>query len=114
MESILTSTKKLLGISQDDDSFDTDIIFHINTAFSILSQMGIGPEEGFRITDDTTMWSDYTQDDIMLEMVKSYIPMKVRKMFDPPTSSAVMECLNKIIEELEQRLYIEFEIRKKR
>ena len=114
MESILTSTKKLLGISQDDDSFDTDIIFHINTVFSILSQMGIGPEDGFKITDDTTVWSDYIQDDIMLEMVKSYIPIKVRKMFDPPTSSAVVEWLDKIIEELEQRLYAEFEIRKKR
>ena len=111
MSSILKSTKQILGISPDDDSFDADIIIFINTAFSILTQMGIGPAEGFKILDADAEWSDYTNDDSKVSMVESYIPLKVRLLFDPPTSTPVMECLNRMISELEWRLQTEFEIK---
>lgn len=112
-ESILNSIKKLLtGAGVEDDSFDTDLIIGINTAFSILTQMGIGPEEGFSISDDTTLWQDYIQDNKKIEMVKTYVQLKVKLIFDPPTSSAVIECIKETITELEQRLYYEFELGK--
>lgn len=106
MESILTSIKKLLGISAEYDHFDADIIMHINSVFMILTQLGVGPEEGFTISDEDAIWSDFTQDDKTIEAVKSYMHQKVRLLFDPPTSSAVTESLNRMINEFEWRLYI--------
>lgn len=106
MESILTSIKKLLGISAEYDHFDADIIMHINSVFMILTQLGVGPEEGFAISDEDAIWSDFTQDDKTIEAVKSYMHQKVRLLFDPPTSSAVTESLNRMINEFEWRLYI--------
>ena len=73
MESILTSIKKLLGITEEYEHFDTDIIMHINSVFSILTQLGVGPENGFSITDKDATWDDFIKDDSQLEMVKSYI-----------------------------------------
>lgn len=102
--SILTSIKKLLGIAEEDASFDQDIIMHINTVFAILAQLGVGPENGFSIEDDGTIWSDYLGNATNLELVKSYIYMKVRSMFDPPTSSILADAMNKNISELEWRI----------
>lgn len=104
--SILTSIKKLLGITEEYEQFDTDIIIHINTVLSILSQMGVGSTTPFSISDKTALWTDFlgTKDD--LEMVKSYVYMKVRLMFDPPTSSA-LNSMTELIKELETRLYFE-------
>ena len=104
MESILTSIKKLLGIEEDYTHFDPDIIMHINTVFMILSQIGVGPPEGFRIEDDIPTWSDYTDNNLLLEPVKTYIYLKVRLMFDPPTGSSLIEAMNRQISELEWRL----------
>lgn len=106
MESILTSVKKLLGIAEEYDHFDMDLIIHINSVFMILTQMGVGPAKGFRIEDDTATWSDFSSNDITIESVKSYVAMKVRLLFDPPTSSAVTDSINRLISELEWRLYI--------
>ena len=105
MESILISIKKLLGITEEYTHFDPDLIMHINTVFAILTQMGIGPEEGFSIEDDTTTWNDFISNKLYYEPVKSYIHLKVKLLFDPPLSSAVMECMNRMITELEIRLY---------
>ena len=105
-ESILTSIKKLLGITEEYEHFDQDIIMHINSVFMILTQMGVGPEEGFTISDSTTTWNEFTNDDKKIEAVKSYVYLKVRLLFDPPASSSVMEAMNRSISEFEWRLNI--------
>ena len=106
MESILTSIKKLLGIAEEYDQFDPDIIMHINSVFMILTQLGVGPAEGFSIEDDTAVWTDFIQDVKKLESVKTYIYLKVKLAFDPPLSSAVIESMNRLINELEWRLNV--------
>lgn len=106
MESILTSIKKLLGITEEYDQFDPDIIMHINSVFMILTQLGVGPSEGFFIEDDTAVWTDFIQDVKKLESVKTYIYLKVKLAFDPPLSSAVIESMNRLINELEWRLNV--------
>lgn len=105
-ESILTSIKKLLGIPEDYEHFDQDIIIHINSVFMILNQLGVGPTEEFTITDKTAVWSDFISDNKKFESVKTYVYMKVRLLFDPPLSSAVMDCINKVISEMEWRLNV--------
>ena len=105
MESILTSIKKLLGIGEDYEEFDQDIIIHINTVLVALTQMGIGPEEGFTISDRTALWSDFIPDNMVkVENVKTYVYLKVKMVFDPPASSAVAEAINRNASELEWRL----------
>lgn len=106
MDSILTSIKKLLGIPEDHEHFDADLIIHINSVFLILTQLGVGPSEGFTISDKTARWDEFLPDEKNLEAVKSYMYMKVRLLFDPPLSSAVMECMNRTISELEWRLNV--------
>ena len=106
MESILTSIKKLLGITEEYDQFDPDTIMHINSVFMILTQIGVGPAEGFSIEDDTAVWTDFIQDIKKLESVKTYIYLKVKLAFDPPLSSAVIESMNRLINELEWRLNV--------
>lgn len=107
MESILTSIKKLLGITEEYEHFDTDIIMHINSAFSVLTQLGVGPENGFRIEDASAEWSEFLYDDPRLEFVKSYIYFKVKLMFDSTSlSSAVIESINRQIGELEWRINV--------
>lgn len=104
MDSILTSVKKVLGIGEDYNYFDVDLIMHINTVFSILNQLGCGPEDGFAIEDDSAVWSDFLPDGMKLEMVKTYVYQKVRLIFDPPLGSAVIESVNRSISELEWRI----------
>ena len=110
MDSILTSVKKLLGIEEDYTHFDADIIMHINTVFMILNQLGVGPDEGFSITDKTSVWNDYIVDLQNFEAVKSYMFLKVKMLFDPPTGSAVTESYNRSISELESRLNMAAEL----
>lgn len=108
MESILTSIKKLLGISKDYTQFDDDIIMHINTVFLNLAQLGVGPAEGFIIEDDSSEWSDFVDinDNAQLHAIKTYIYLKVKLLFDPPLSSSVIESTNRMISELEWRLNV--------
>lgn len=106
IESILTSIKKLLGITEEYTDFDPDIIMHINSVFMVLSQLGVGPAEGFRIEDDSAVWSDYITEDDNLDAVKSYMHLKVKMLFDPPLNSAVMEAMKQQINELEWRLNV--------
>lgn len=104
MESILTSIKKLLGITEDYTHFDQDIIMHINSVFLNLTQIGVGPEQGFFIEDAYAEWSEFIGDSAVLQAVKSYMYLKVRLLFDPPLNSAVLESCNKMIAEYEWRL----------
>lgn len=106
MTSILTSVKKMLGIAEEYDHFDSDIIMHINSVFAILTQLGVGPKEGFFIEDDTTSWSDFIQSNSLLNPVKSYMYLKVKLLFDPSISSSVIESTNRLISELEWRINV--------
>lgn len=107
MDSILTSIKKLLGIDEDDTSFDTDVTIHINSALMVLTQLGVGPPEGFAIEDKDDLWSNFIPLDYKhFESVKTYVYLKVKLVFDPPPSSAVIEVFNNTIKELEVRLNI--------
>lgn len=105
-DSILGTVKKMLGIPQDYKQFDTDVIIHINSVFSILSQLGVGPEEGFSIKDDTSLWSDYIPDGKALSDVKTYVYLKVRLIFDPPSASSAVEAMNKLVSEFEWRINV--------
>ena len=109
MDNILSSIKKLLGIPTEETAFDSDIIMHINSVFMILNQLGIGPTDGFTISDDYALWSDFIPDGQNIELVKSYMYMKVRLMFDPPSSSAVLSAMEKSISEFEWRLNVQSE-----
>ena len=109
MESILISIKKMLGITKEYDHFDNDLIMHINSVFMILTQLGVGPSSGFIITGEYETWDAFLPEGQNLEAVKSYMYMKVRLLFDPPSSSIVMECMNRMISELEWRLKVEAE-----
>ena len=104
MESILTSIKKLLGIAEDYEHFDHDIIMHINTVLAILTQLGVGPETGFSIADKSTKWNEFISNKLYYEPVKTYVYLKVKLLFDPPQSSIVLEATNRMISELEFRL----------
>ena len=106
MESILTSIKKLVGIAEDYTVFDTDFIIYINSAFATLNQLGIGPVEGFSIVDASSKWSDYGVATPMLDHVKSYVYLKVKTIFDPPTSQTVLDAYNRMIQETEWRLKV--------
>lgn len=104
--SILTSTKKILGIEETYTPFDVDILMHINSVFSTLNQLGIGPEIGFMIEDSDAVWEDFLGADPRLNSVKTYVYLRVRLLFDPPTTSYLIEALNKQILELEWRLNV--------
>ena len=106
MESILTSIKKLLGIAEEYTHFDADLIMHVNSVFSILTQIGVGPAEGFSIKDESSVWSDFVPEKSKWELIKSYMYMKVKLLFDPPLNSAVIESANRIISELEWRILV--------
>lgn len=105
--SILQSIKKLLGIGSDYDQFDLDITLHINSVFSILQQLGIGPQDDqFLITGATETWDTFLGTQKNVNMVKSYVHLKVRLMFDPPASGFVTDAITNQIKELEWRLNV--------
>lgn len=106
MESILISIKKLLGIDEDYTQFDTDIIIHINTVLMALTQIGVGPKDGFAITDEYAVWEDFIGDKPYLNSVKSYVYMRVKLLFDPPLSSAAIDSLKNLSNEFEWRLQV--------
>jgi hypothetical protein len=102
--SILTSTKKVLGIDVAYTAFDLDIITHINAIFSTLHQMGFGPALGFTIEDATPVWTDFEADPILVSHIRTYVYLKVRLIFDPPTTSFVLAAMERQATELEFRL----------
>ena len=105
MESILTSIKKLLGIAEEYTHFDNDIIMHINSVFTTLTQLGVGPSEGFYIEDDSTYWTDFIEDMTKIQAIKTYIYLKVKLVFDPGSiGSSTLAAYERQIQELEWRL----------
>lgn len=105
-DSILNSVKKILGVAADYDAFDTDIIIHINSVFSTLNQLGLGPTDGFMIEDDSAVWEDFLLGDMRLNHVKTYTYLRVRVLFDPPTTGFTLTALQEQIKELEWRLSV--------
>lgn len=107
IDSILTSVKKMLGIEESYEHFDPDIIMHINSVFLILNQLGVGPKSVFHISGKNDKWRDFISDDFNeFALVKSYVYMKVRILFDPPINSAAIESINNQLKEFEWRLMI--------
>jgi hypothetical protein len=104
--SILNSTKQVLGLPVDYTVFDEDIVMHINTTFSTLTQLGVGPAAGFMIQGPDEDWEDFIQADIQLNSVKSYMFLKVKQLFDPPTTSFMISAMERQIQELEWRLNV--------
>ena len=109
MDSILTSIKKMLGIESDYTQFDADIIIAINSALMVLNQLGVGLVTDFKITDASETWSEYLGEDSSIEGVKTYIYLKTRLIFDPPTSSFVVDSMERLIKEYEWRIQIQME-----
>lgn len=110
MESILTSIKKLLGIAEGYEHFDTDIIMHINSVFMDLNQLGVGPSEGFAIKDEDDIWTDYIEDVVVLQAVKSYMYLRVKLLFDPASiGSSTLAAYERQIQQWEWRLNIKAE-----
>ena len=105
-DSILDSVKKDLGITVEYTHFDPDIIMGINSALSILTQLGVGPETGFSIEDRTAVWTDFLADDSRLEFVKSYVSKKTKQFFDPPQTGPLASALDQVLKELEWRINI--------
>lgn len=106
MDSILTSIKKSLGMTEEYDAFDADIIMHINSVFSDLAILGVGPSEGFAITDSKATWSDFIGDNKLLNHVKSYMYLRLRLLFDPPTNSTVHKSYEDMIGKYEWLLNV--------
>lgn len=105
-DSILTNTKKILGIEDEYTAFDVDILTHINSVFSTIAQLGIGPEEGFEIEDKDATWDSFLDGNKNLNAIKTYVYLRVRLLFDPPTTSYLMSSMQNQIQELEWRLNI--------
>lgn len=105
-QSILDSVKKMCGIDPSQTVFDLDIVTHINSVFSDLEQLGIGPVDGFMIEDNVPTWDAFLGDDPRLSSVKSYVYFRVRLMFDPPQTSYLIESFDKQIEKMEWRLHV--------
>lgn len=106
-DSILLFVKDTSGVNVEDDAFDSEILIHINSAFSTLRQLGVGPDSPFIVNDSNTTWDEFTTDDSIISMVKSYIVLKVRYLFDPPTSSSLATAMKETISEYEWRLAVE-------
>lgn len=111
-DSILDSVKQAIGgIDPTCDTFDADLIIHINSIFSVLTQIGVGPDTGFYISDNTATWSDFLgeKDKQELEMVKTYVAMRTKLLFDPPANSFVIDSIKKCCDEFEWRLNVAVE-----
>jgi hypothetical protein len=109
-DSILISTKKILGLPSDYTPFDLDILTHINSTLSILDQLDAGPADHAIVEDETVGWNDIGIDPMQISMVRAYTFLKVRMLFDPPATSYLIEAMNKQIGEFEWRLHISKEI----
>ena len=108
-DSIFVTIKKMLGLEDDYTPFDTDIKIHINAALMSLTQMGIGPKEGFTISDYHEKWSDFITNEVKLGAVKDYVYLRVKMLFDPPTNSYLMDAMKQQAEEMLWRLNVQAE-----
>lgn len=105
-ESILKTIKQLIGCPDDFEQFDLDLIVHINSAFATLTHLGVGPKEGYRITGVDNAWGEFEDDAQKLSLIKDYVYIKTRLLFDPPTSGSLMDSLKEQLNEMEWRLYM--------
>lgn len=105
-DSVLYSIKKQLGLAPDYGAFDTELIIHINSIFGILNQMGVGPKKPFRIDGPDQSWNEFTKDSRIVEIVQTYMYLKVRTLFDPPSAATMFQAMNDQIDEYEFRLYV--------
>ena len=105
-ESILKTIKQLIGCPDDFEQFDLDLIVHINSAFATHTHLGVGPKEGYRITGADNAWSEFEDDAQKLSLIKDYVYIKTRLLFDPPTSGSLMDSLKEQLKEMEWRLCI--------
>ena len=106
-ESILTTVKAgILGITEEYEAFDAQLIVHINSAISTLTQLGVGPSDGYYISDDEDVWTDFIGDSKLLEHVKQYVVLSVKRVFDPPSNSFLVDIINKQLEELVWRICV--------
>ena len=106
VDSILLSIKKLIGLAEDYTQFDTDLIIHINTAFAVLHQLGVGPKKPYTISGTEETWDEFVTDQINAENVRSYVYMKVKMLFDPPSTATMHEAFERQIQEMEWRLNV--------
>ena len=107
MGTILTDVKKACGITEDYTVFDDQIVMHTNTVLSTLFQLGVGPAGGFEIsTDGGEQWTDFIESNSKLNMVKTYVGLRVRMLFDPPSSGAMVDAINRQIDELTWRINV--------
>ena len=103
-ERILGTVKKALGVEQDVDAFDEALVMHINTALSVLAQLGAGPEDGLYITGNDVTWKQLIGENSLLSLVKTYVCQKVRLIFDPPLTSSVLDAMERSLKEMEWRI----------
>lgn len=103
---ILRTVKKMLGITAEDTHFDLDIMLHINSTFSVLTQLGAGPENGYAINSGEETWDEFLEESKLLNMVKSYMFLRVRALFDPPTNASLFDAMEKMIKEYEWRIEV--------
>lgn len=108
-DSILVTIKKMLGLSDDYTPFDTDITIHINAALMNLTQLGVGPKEGFEISDYNETWEQFLTNNTKLGSVKTYVYLYVKMLFDPPSNSFVMDAMKRQLEEIGWRLNVQAE-----
>lgn len=109
MESILTNIKNLLGIEEEYEHFDKDLIILINSVFMILNQLGLGPKNGYSIVDKSNIWEEFVMSRTDLEGIRSYMYLKVKLMFDPPNTGYLVESMTKLCSEFEWRLNLQVE-----
>lgn len=105
-QSILKTIKQLVGCPDDFEQFDLDLTIHINSAFATLTHLGVGPKEGYRITGVDNAWSEFEENTQKLSLIKDYVYIKTRLLFDPPTSGSLMDSLKEQLKEMEWRLYM--------
>lgn len=105
-QSILLTVKKMLGIAEEYHAFDLDITIHVNSVFLTLNQLGVGPDTPFQITDDSAIWSDFA-DTSEVPGIQTYVYLKTRLAFDPPTNSFLVDAIQKQIAELEWRMNVQ-------
>ena len=108
-DSILTSTKKALGLAASNTDFDDELIMHINSVLATLNQLGVGPDAGLAIADASSVWSDLIETDLLLNNVRSYVSLKVKQLFDPPSTSFQLNAIQDQVRELEFRINLYYE-----
>lgn len=104
--SILFSIRKLLGGMSDDPAFETDLLIHINALLAVLTQLGVGPAEGMSIADGSTAWRDLLGDDPKWQIVQTWMYLRTKMIFDPPTIGTVADSMKKQADEYEWRISI--------